>query len=318
MKKIKRFVALLMITSVVFTITGCASDPGVTSVPDSIYDSSAEDWETADYETVEETVEENDFDISYADGDTMNTYPEYSEHCYMSSRDYGTSRKLTGNIKLLLVFVNDSTSTWSEDEISQFFTGVYRDCDYLVEQAGEWGTYLHFDYGYFNVNVPQDQEGRWFDYLMEDFFYQADHDLEALQNYYENEFNVSDAPLLFVFNREGRSCSYVGSRENCWKTEYPMYYAKSMADEYSITHELMHLYGASDYYYPVIAKETAEKYFHDSTMLIGGREVDDLTAYIIGWTDVLTGTAKGFLDDTSYMTREMIDEGLNKTWEEWS
>lgn len=260
----------------------------------------------------------NSVDEIYADETTKTLYPEYSRNWFMSRRDYGSSGKMTGEIKMLLVFVNDSKSSWSEDDISSFCDIAFKDGDDLKQQAAEWGAYVNFTYAYFNVSVPQSEEGRWEDYLMEDFFMRSDHDLEQLQKYYEELYDCADVPLLFVFNCEGRSHCSVGSRDYPFRNERPVIYAKSMGSDPSIIHEFLHLYGASDYYYPEMAEEAARKYFPDSTMLTGGREVDDLTAYLIGWTDTLTDSARGLLNDTSSMTQEMVDEGLRKTWEEWS
>lgn len=327
MKRMNRILAFMMIVSLAAVFSGHPRNTENISAPDATNDPyvsyEPDGFETADYEAGSDTYTNAEYtDYSYtvsnADEDTLTNYPEYSDHCYMSRRDYGSSRTLTGDVKLLLVFVNDSSSSWSEGEISNFFNAVYRDCDDLERQAAEWGTYLNFEYGYFEVTVPQSEENRSFNYLMEDFFHRTDHDLDALENYYETQSGADDAPLLFVYNREGRSNCYVGSRENNWMNEYPTYYAKSMGSELSITHELLHLYGASDYYYPVLADETADRYFPNASMRVGGTEVDDLTAYIIGWTDYLTDTAQWFLYDTRYMTKEMIEDGLNKTLEEWS
>jgi hypothetical protein len=70
-----------------------------------------------------------------------------------------------------------------------------------------------------------------------------------------------------------------------------------MHDNY-LTHELYHLYGAIDYYDydgEGVAK-AASKYFPKSVMACAGNSIDDLTAYILGWTDTLSKKANKFLE----------------------
>ena len=65
-----------------------------------------------------------------------------------------------------------------------------------------------------------------------------------------------------------------------------------------------------DYYYPEAVKAAAEKILPNSVMS-GGRTIDDLTAYAIGWTSVLSPDAIKFLDATQSVTLEEIRAALN-------
>lgn len=232
---------------------------------------------------------------SYADSDNPD---HFMDHYFMDSRDFGSSGKMTGNIELIPVFINNGESTWSDEEIDRFIKAMYDDSAYLEQCASAWGAKLHFSVSYFEATVPSGHDDDWYDYLMDNYFYNKDHHMETLQKYYESEGGYDDTPLLFVFNTEGRCYSYEGTVSNGYRDEFSVFFAKSMGMELSITHELLHLYGAHDYYFPESLKEIANKYFPSSSMMNGGREVDELTAYFIGWTDELTQDSTDFLCDT--------------------
>ncbi len=222
----------------------------------------------------------------------------YSDHKFMDSRDFGASRTLTGNIQLLLVFVNTDEGSWSSSERDEFIAATHDDAAHLESSAADWGSYLDLSVAYFEATVPSEHTEDWYNYLMDNYFYNHDHDTETLQEYYEEKGGFDDAPIMFVFNTEGRSYCYMGRRSNGFRSEYPVYFAKSMRPALSITHELLHMYGANDLYRDDNIKAAAEWYFPDSSMLTGGREVDDLSAFLIGWTDELTQDAADFLEET--------------------
>ncbi len=238
----------------------------------------------------------------------------YRNHVFMAARDYGACKVMTGKIELFLVMVNDSTSFWTDREKNDFFNSTWRVISKLKEQAGKWSAELDLSVTAFDVTVPAEHENRWYEYIMEDFFCQEDHDMDALQSYYESRHGSDGTPILFVFNKKGRSNCSQADRGYRYANEYAVYYAKSMGKNPSVTHELLHLYGAMDYYYPDAAAEAAKKFFPGSSMLVGGDNIDDLSAYLIGWTHHLTDDAKAFLDETSGITRKMVNDALKEIW----
>ena len=70
--------------------------------------------------------------------------------------------------------------------------------------------------------------------------------------------------------------------------------------ERSLIHELMHQFGAMDYYTPAFVEEAAKKYLPHSIMN-DGSEIDALTRYVIGWDDTLTPEAIAFLKATALL-----------------
>lgn len=118
----------------------------------------------------------------------------------------------------------------------------------------------------------------------------------------ERDWGVASAPVVFVLNKPGRAAAYSSYSEGA--EEYLTVYSS----EYStFCHELLHLYGARDYYYPMAVSDAAATFLPDSIMLSGGT-VDELTAYTVGWTKSLGRQAIGFLRATSHLTQKDLDE----------
>jgi len=218
-----------------------------------------------------------------------------------NARGIGTSRSMEGDIMLYCIFVEDSESSWSDEEIHEMYDGVWKDTAYLESQAALYGVYLKFSSAWNLVQVPEEEEDRWYDYLMETVYNSPEHNYEEVQSYFEEMYEVDDMPFLFFFNKEGRCCCYMATEGMEYVPEFAMYYPSTMSDDLSIAHELYHLYGARDLYYPDELKEYAQSYFPDSAMLIGGRNLDELTAYLIGWTDTPGAKAAEFMDKTAHI-----------------
>ena len=240
-----------------------------------------------------------------------------------NARDYGPNRKLIGNVELLCIFVNHGTNSkgessyWSESDKQEIFDGLWKDAGIIEDKAASYGVELSFTSSYFEFTVPpeysvawDDNPTPWFDYIMENYFNNSDHSVPDVQNYYEKSYNKDYMPLLFFFNKDGRCYCYQSEltpKYEGFVNEFAVYYPSTMSSDRSIAHELFHLFGAQDYYYPATVKEAAQKYFPDSVMLLGDGEIDDLTAYLIGWTDTPSETAKAFMYDVRYVTQDDAD-----------
>lgn len=111
-------------------------------------------------------------------------------------------------------------------------------------------------------------------------------------------------PVLFIMNVYGRASAYSNPDENI--LEYFLLYKNS--ETRSVCHELMHLYGAWDYYTHDEVAQAAEKNLMTSIMLSADQDypVDSLTAHVIGWTEELDAVALAMLADTAHLTEEDI------------
>ena len=228
-------------------------------------------------------------------------------HYFYSSRDCGMNGKMKGRIHLICIFVDDITSTWTHSGIDEILNGVRRDTAYLEQQASRYGTSLSVTVPSHRAQVPCGIPTDWVDYVREEL-YPGSLSLGDLESKLAKQGNYDECSFLFFFNSAGRCVCHQAGRAYGAAGEYAEYYTSTMDSERSIAHELYHLYGAQDYYYPAKVKQAAQKYFPNSSMLVGGREIDDLTAYLIGWTDTLSSTAKAFMNDIADVSKDEIEK----------
>ena len=111
---------------------------------------------------------------------------------------------------------------------------------------------------------------------------------------------MDNTPFLFVFNTSYRNITYSANLLHPnWQEEFSIYYGQQPMRDNMIVHELMHQYGAVDLYDlgSEGVEEISEQIFPDSVMLKQeGTEIDELTAYLIGWID----DPSELSDDTLY------------------
>ena len=175
----------------------------------------------------------------------------------------------------------------------------------ILAEAASYGVSLDLSMEYHlatvDMELPDDDTDAWADAALASVGLPpsatASADLEA-------EYGVDEAPILFYLNHSGRA--YALPYQNGNFSEYAIFFN---ADEGAVRyrHELYHLFGAKDFYYPAEVTSVAESYFQNSTMLVSEEAVtDDLTAYLIGWTDTPSDSALAFLQDTAYLTPEYM------------
>jgi len=113
------------------------------------------------------------------------------------------------------------------------------------------------------------------------------------------QLDVPQAFMVYAFNKYGRSAAYpLEGCECCFL----------FSGSYALRHEVCHVFGAADLYYTSEMTNLAKQYFTDSIMVDSlSNHIDDLTAYLIGWTDTLSYSAQGFLDSVSWMTQADLD-----------
>ncbi len=229
------------------------------------------------------------------------------EHFAFRSRDLGPCGRMTGDILVLMVFVSTPAHRWTPAKRKEAETMTASSIRFLKAQARRYDVNLSLSAAYFETSVPMEftEIGKfnlWYSYLMKNYFH-AD-SMAQLHRYYENRLHKSDTPVVFLFTNENRSFAVNASTKNApWNEEFCMIFCDSDLQQLELAHELCHQYGAVDLYdysgEGVAA--AAKRIFPGSVMLRvhgSGVEVDDLTAYLLGWTDKLSLKAKLLLAAT--------------------
>lgn len=232
---------------------------------------------------------------------------ELTDHVFLNARAAGISSKLVGDVRVIVIFVTNPSSSWTYEEMTEVQTGHEAMTAEILAEAASYGVSLNLSMEYHlatvDMELPDDDTDAWADTALASVGLPpsttASADLEA-------EYGVDEAPILFYLNHSGRA--YALPYQHGDHSEYAFFFN---ADEGAVRyrHELYHLFGAKDFYYPAEVTSAAENYFPNSTMLVSEEAVtDDLTAYLIGWTDTPSDSALAFLNDTAHLTAEYMAE----------
>lgn len=228
-------------------------------------------------------------------------------HALLQSRSQGVCETMTGEVLVTVVFVNDGESSWTADTMENAKKELEEAISILTAEAAGYGAWLHISSNYVQSSTDavlgmQESEG-WADSVLQNAGLP---DIYEVCESLEDSYDVKEAPVLFCVNRSGRS--FVAQQDFYKGLEYGVIYEGESA---AFRHELSHIFGAEDYYHPDTIKDIADNYFPDSIMLEASDEhvTDSLTAYLIGWTDEISGEALNFLKETSGTTLKSIEEG---------
>lgn len=281
----KRLLALLLICTLVLSLAGC----GMSST--STESEKGENGET----------------------EVKNLYPSVPDELegsyFLYSKDRGKCRTLTGNVHILAVLIDDGESVWDE-ESAEDVSGILLDVmDILESSAREYSAELDMDGSYVRISTESpldwDKDSEWRDSAIKAAGYE---NMEKAGTLIEKEFGADESIVLFCFNKSGRSYAEATAEEN--EIEYAVIYDH---DVETYMHEMLHLFGTMDYYYPDEVKDIAEKYFSGTIMATGTKPVvDSLSAFVIGWTDEMSKDGLDFLKETAFYSLEDAENAGEK------
>ena len=232
---------------------------------------------------------------------------EYSDHLVFQSVNLGSCRELTGDVAIQVVFVDGDEGAWNEKNMAEYKKAMGQAYDQLTRWGRDYGQEVRISLRYAHTAESMD-----LDFLDSDAW--ADHvlnnaDLPARGD--DSVYMQECMPIIFLLNEGGRAYACANASETY--NDYLVCFNNSTVSSFS--HELLHLYGAVDYYYPLAYQEAAQKYFPQSIMFTTEehKEFDGLTAYIIGWTDTLDENARAFLEDTRHIRKEDLENAQEET-----
>ena len=233
--------------------------------------------------------------------------PEHLQnHLFLEWRGQGACEYLVGDVVVTMILVSDGESSWSMDEVATLMEEQMVAAEKLEADAARYGTYVNLRLEYLRADVTEilqaSEHLQWDDTVLNAAGLPG---YEEVSSYLEAKYGVESAPIFFYLNKMGRSYAQPAMDQG---TEYSVVFLK-LAD---FRHELNHLFGAKDYYFPQAYQTAAKQIFTSSMMLEGGPEapVDSLTAYLMGWTDTLSPEAQAFLEQTASVTQEEISQEL--------
>jgi hypothetical protein len=210
---------------------------------------------------------------------------------------------MTGRIRLTFLFTDIPGYRWTYRE-KQDAKEVYAKALKLVARdAQRFGIRFDMKTDYISSSVQEEVAmGNcvdWAEKALAAAQLPGYHDAGSLL---KKRFGVDSAPLCFCINGPGRSFAHSGGN-----TEFIVLFTQE-----ALFHELCHLYGAKDFYYPEKLSDLAKEYYPNSVMLDDTHPqvcVDNFTAYLIGWTDKLVGRDQQFLKELEKIPLSDFTEG---------
>jgi len=220
---------------------------------------------------------------------------------FLSYKGIGCCKTLTGKMAVTVVMISDSVSTWDDASVSKLQSALNTYTQDVLAEAKTYNAELSFAYKYYKATLTGDVCSGDYSHDWQDPALKSAGlpELAEMHAYVTEHQNAKEAPVLFAFNKPGRAYAQSGSNE------FLVLFSDDDFD--SFQHELSHIFGAKDFYYPAEVKTLASSCFKDSVMN-SGETADPLTAYLIGWTDTLSDDALGFLKETNTISKEYMEE----------
>ena len=220
----------------------------------------------------------------------------YDGHLLLSEMNEGTCTTLTDEVEVVVVFVSVDGEPWTDEGIAAMQAELLHAAATLEQEAAGYGAALSMTLNCHETRAASAA-------TLQDSAVWAGDVLATLPELFYADF--TNTPLIFCISTEGRAfahCEYLRTG-----TEYLCLYRGDSGATFR--HELMHLYGAWDYYLPQDVTAAAQQHCPDSIMLAAepASRTDSLTAYIAGWTDAPDAAARSLLDATAHVTQAMID-----------
>lgn len=237
---------------------------------------------------------------------TLNAQAQsYENHLAFRRKGMGSCTALKGDVVMRIVYVDNQTDEWTQQEKAAWEEKTEKAIAMLQKSADVYGKKLNVETLVFCVTytdaVPWD-----YDMFVEKILLQN----TALLSDVHQRKNDENVFTVFCFQQEKRSLAYAD-----WDgvlSESIVVNSQDTAVE--LVHEIMHLFGAVDLYFPEPFEAAASELFPDSVMLATREEsvIDSLTAYTVGWTDQPDEEALAFLKRTSHVTQAMLDAAYDE------
>lgn len=243
----------------------------------------------------------------------IESYEKIKDSFFLQSRNVGASKKLVGKVGLITVYGRKTNQCWSEKSKREYELTLERTKKFLESEAKRYGAVLHIDFYYLDVNLDENFDRfRCFEFIKKEL---GGNTMEQIQCSFERFYKVDEAPVIVAYDEVGRSSAVMQRSAIYSRNEISSIFKNSNGFSYTtIAHEILHQFGAADYYFPQKIEKIAKKYFPNSVMGNGTNIVDELTAYLVGWTDVISKDAYAFLNDTMWYTEQRHNEELEKEW----
>ncbi len=293
----KTALTVILLLAVVLSLTGCTH--GAIHPP---LDSTAPDTQELLTTSVTETEpppEDTTEDDSLAEINQMR-------------EDYalGTCQQLRGTVSVVLFYMNDFESNWTNGQITKFTEKeVEPGLEFLEKQALKYGVELNFEIASVHKSVYYDDEVivsvRDTGLATIDVLTQAARgigfaDTEEMLDSFRKEYGTDEVVCFTIFHKNGTAYAINPKRgATPFVDEHCIVFVRDLNSSGNdpegsqasiIAHEMLHLFGAEDFYASASRKQLARALYPSDIMLGANYDVrtntlGKATAFYIGWTD---------------------------------
>lgn len=216
-----------------------------------------------------------------------------------SSYMLGSAPEAKGRNVIVSLFVDTPLNTWTDKEMEDTLIPLKKACDYIEKSAERYDTDTEFIYDFKDekdlklrtrIYKKVSEDDAFTDFLDKRtaiwIKYHTDYD-KLLK-----EYDADGVFMIIHFKEEGRSYAVCYDGEDN-EDESLIVYADASPAEYA--HEILHLYGAHDFYKDAeytddVVKYIEKNYPKDIMLSLGSegrinRDIGPITAYHLGWIE---------------------------------
>ena len=229
------------------------------------------------------------------------------ENVFLNTKNKGDCKIFKGNVLFTVLFADMPDYTWTETEKENFIKRQENEVRTLKTEAEKYSISLNVNFVSlaFSASSTPDlfDNSAW----IEDALLSAGLPDEDTVNYLKAHYNMDQVVIIFALKCSGRSFALPQTKTKGFECAF------IYSSETAFCHEILHIFGAKDFYYPQNVWNLAKELFPDSIMLSSKNEkVDSFTAYLIGWTETPDNTAQTFIESTAGISQKEINKATEK------
>lgn len=237
----------------------------------------------------------------------LSAQERYSDHHLLDRIGLGNCLELRGKVALVTIFVDEPGAIWDEEGTKRGMTAAFR-CEQVLEEAAKsYRVELDLQPMFLTASVPSHvgevDYATWTAAALKSAGLDGDTAAQSICA----QTGAREAAFMLCVNRTGRA--YTINYTDHIGTEHSVLFS----DFGGFAHELLHQFGAADFYYPAEMRTIFLEHFTESIMLAAeSTTVDHLTAYMVGWLDSMQGSAQAVVEDSAWITDAYLAEAYEK------
>lgn len=225
------------------------------------------------------------------------------ENVFLNAKGKGDCKVLKGNVLFAVIFTDLPDYTWVKTEKENFIKRQTIESNILKSEAKNYGVSLNVNFISLDFSTSSTPDlfdnSAW----INDALSSVGLPNKDTVNYLKAHYNMDEVVIIFALKGTGRSFALPQTKSKGFECAF-IYSAEN-----AFRHEILHIFGAKDFYYPQSVWAFVTEVFPDSVMLSSKNEkVDEFTAYLIGWAETPDTTAQTFIEKTSDISQKEINE----------